>query len=268
MRIRWGDCLLAGLFLGMPGCGSLGVVEEVSDGPPETSVRVEDLPDVEPRLESRSRYGNPRSYVVNSKLYNVLPASRGFVQRGIASWYGTKFHGKKTSNGEIYDMFAMSAAHRTLPLPTYLQVTHLENKRRVVVRVNDRGPFHSGRIIDLSYAAAMKLGIHEMGTGEVEIHALQSDDSAESSSPANSSRLYLQIGAFRDRDNAEKLSGELRRLELSKTRIYRDKSHESQIYRVQFGPVYTQEQVDRLTGLLGEHGFKDFQFVTEYVSQR
>lgn len=264
--MQWGDCLLAGLFLGISGCGSVGVVDEAKDGPPEGLIRVNALLDAKARLEPRSRFGNPRSYVVGGKLYNVLASSRGFVQRGVASWYGTKFHGKRTSNGEVYDMLAMSAAHRTLPLPTYLQVTNLENKRRILVRVNDRGPFHSNRIIDLSYAAAMKLGIHEVGTGEVEIRAVRSDDSAEASSSA-SSRLYLQIGAFRDRDNAEKLSTELRRVQLSKTRIYKDPGNGLQIYRVQFGPVYTQKQVDRLIEKLSEHGFDDYQFVTERVRQ-
>ncbi len=130
------------------------------------------IPDAVPRAEPKSRGGNPASYVVLGKRYQVLDSSEGFVQRGVASWYGSKFHGRLTSNGEVYDMYQMTAAHKTLPIPTYVQVTNLFTNRSVVVRVNDRGPFHDDRIIDLSYAAARKLGITGDGTALVEVRAI------------------------------------------------------------------------------------------------
>ena len=122
--------------------------------------------------EPLSRYGNPESYVVYGKTYHTLSSSKGYKERGAASWYGTKFHGKRTSSGEPYDLYAMTAAHKTLPLPTYVEVTNLKNGRTVIVKVNDRGPFHDDRLIDLSYAAAAKLDILPYGTGEVEVRAI------------------------------------------------------------------------------------------------
>ncbi len=120
----------------------------------------------------RSKYGNPESYEVNGETYRVLPTARDYRERGLASWYGEDFHGKRTSSGEPYNMHAMTAAHRTLPLPSYVRVTNLQNRREVIVRVNDRGPFHDNRIIDLSFAAATELGIVRNGTAEVEVTAV------------------------------------------------------------------------------------------------
>src|SRR5690606_1206077 len=119
-------------------------------------------------------------------------------ERGKASWYGKKFHGYHTSNGEIYDMYGMTAAHKTLPLPTYAKVTNLKNGKSIIVRINDRGPFHDDRVIDLSYAAASKLGILENGTADVEVHAIDS--------PVTIEENYLQVGAFSNRDNAKQLA--------------------------------------------------------------
>lgn len=163
--------LLLGYVL-LSGC----VLLEPQDGPPLEPIDLETVTDIVPRYEAKSPNGNPDAYQVFGQTYLVLPESQGFIQRGTASWYGSKFHGNPTSNGEIYDMLAISAAHKTLPLPTYLQVTNLENGRRLVVRVNDRGPFHPERIIDLSYAAAYKLGFADSGTAKVEIRALNIPD--------------------------------------------------------------------------------------------
>jgi rare lipoprotein A len=134
------------------------------------------VPDAVPRVEPRSRYGNPETYVVFGKRYSTLGSSDGFVERGVASWYGEDFHGKRASNGEPYDMFAMTAAHKSLPLPTYARVTNLENGRSVVVRVNDRGPFVGDRVIDLSWVAAAKLRLAHKGTGMVEVRAIDPED--------------------------------------------------------------------------------------------
>ena len=136
---------------------------------PRTAPDVYQIPDAVPREEPRSAFGNPPFYVVAGHRYVVLPSASGYAERGVASWYGTEFHGLRTSTGEPYDMFAMTAAHKTLPLPSIVEVTNLENGKKVRVRVNDRGPFVAGRIIDLSPAAAEKLGIYGKGQAKVRV---------------------------------------------------------------------------------------------------
>jgi len=168
---------LLAILLGMlafAGCAS----KQAHDGPPASgSAHPPRLPDdAVPRKEPRSRYGNPSSYEVFGVRYEVLQTSYGFKERGVASWYGKKFHGRKTSSQEPYNMYAMTAAHKTLPLPTYVRVRNLQNNKSIVVRVNDRGPFVDNRIIDLSYSAAIKLDMIGSGTGLVEITALSYDE--------------------------------------------------------------------------------------------
>ncbi|MGI9334397.1 MAG: septal ring lytic transglycosylase RlpA family protein [Gammaproteobacteria bacterium] len=170
--------ILLALGILIAGCGGTPT-RPGQDGGPGTSVDVSSVPDAVPRVEPRSRRGNPESYVVFGKRYYVMNDAGGYLERGIASWYGKKFHGRTTSSGEIYDMYAMTAAHKSLPLPTYVQVTNLENQRSVVVKVNDRGPFHSNRIIDLSYTAAAKLDIVRRGTGLVEVRAIDPNVESE-----------------------------------------------------------------------------------------
>jgi rare lipoprotein A len=143
------------------------------------------VPDAVPRVEARSRYGNPPFYQVFGKRYYVLSSNVGYVERGVASWYGPGFHKIRTSNGESYDMYAMTAAHKTLPLPAYVRVTNLQNGRSVVVRVNDRGPFVGNRIIDLSYTAAAKLDMVRNGTAFVEVRSI--DPSAAATAPLTAS---------------------------------------------------------------------------------
>jgi rare lipoprotein A (peptidoglycan hydrolase) len=141
------------------------------------------IPEPVPKNEPRSLYGNKSPYSVLGQTYNVLPTPKGYVERGIASFYGNKFHGYKTSNLEEYDMYQFSAAHKTLPLPSYARVTNLENGKSVIVRINDRGPFHENRIIDLSFAAAVKIGVWPSGTGLVEVRAIDPSDPSSSSAP-------------------------------------------------------------------------------------
>jgi peptidoglycan lytic transglycosylase len=173
------------------------------DGPDEKPPpNLVEVPDAQPKAEPPHRFAN-RPYRVFGIDYVPLAQSQPFGQRGVASWYGRRFHGNKTASGEPYDMYAMSAAHPTLPIPSYVRVTHLANRRSVVVRVNDRGPFHSGRIIDLSYAAAFKLGFIQSGSAEVELEAVLPGPSQDASA------LYIQVGAFSSRDNAETLRARL-----------------------------------------------------------
>jgi rare lipoprotein A len=139
---------------------------------PQNPPDVGQIPDAVPRDEPRSPFGNPPFYVVAGHRYVVLPSAAGYVERGVASWYGTEFHGLRTSTGEPYDMFAMTAAHKTLPLPCYARVTNLANGRHVVVRINDRGPFVANRIIDLSYSAANRLDMIRNGTAFVQVEVL------------------------------------------------------------------------------------------------
>ena len=144
----------------------------VKDRTPGYIPKVECIPEPVVREEPRSPVGNNSPYTVLGRQYKVLDDPRGFVEKGTASFYGEKFHGRLTSNREVYDMYAFSAAHKTLPLPSFARVTNLENGESVIVRVNDRGPFHDGRVIDLSYAATVRLGIAQKGTGQVEVRAL------------------------------------------------------------------------------------------------
>jgi rare lipoprotein A len=228
------------------------------DSGPRREMDFSSLPDAVPKYEKRTRAGNPSSYVVLGKRYSVMASSKGYVQRGIASWYGNKFHGHKTSNGEIYNMYAMTAAHKTLPIPCYLQVTNLKNGRQVVVRVNDRGPFHENRIIDLSYAAASKLGIAENGTGLVELRALEpgestrpptriADDGAPAPTPAPThTRLYLQLGSFVSRDNAESLRAQLTLNNVTDATILESRVDRRNIYRVRIGPLSSVAEADKL----------------------
>jgi rare lipoprotein A len=142
------------------------------DGPPELDIDVTHIPNATPKVEPLSRFGNPTKYEVFGKNYRTMPHSRGYAAEGTASWYGRKFHGQRTSSGEPYDMYGMTAAHRSLPLPTYAKIENLHNGKEVIVKINDRGPFVKDRLIDLSYAAAKKLGIHASGTGKVRITAI------------------------------------------------------------------------------------------------
>jgi len=219
------------------------------DGPPARPVNFARIADAVPKAEPPSPYGNPRSYVVDGRRYFTRTSSRGYVERGVASWYGTKFHGRRTSSGEPYDLYAMTAAHRTLPLPSYVRVTNLENRRQVIVRVNDRGPFHSNRLIDLSYAAAGKLGILPKGTGYVEVEAI---DTGAPPEPARALRvegpqvLYLQLGAFSERENAERVAAKAGHLAGAAVRVSPLERSGRTLYRVRLGPLEGEEEADRL----------------------
>lgn len=160
--------VLLGVLFTLTSCSTVSQ----KDGPPPFDVDVSKIPDAVPKSERVSKYGNKPVYNVFGKNYHVMSSSKNYEEQGIASWYGTKFHARHTSNGERYDMLGMTAAHKTLPLPTYVQVTNLSNGKKVIVKVNDRGPFEGNRIIDLSYVAAKKLGMLGHGTARVDIKAI------------------------------------------------------------------------------------------------
>ena len=230
------------------------------DGPPLQPIDISTIPNPVPKSEPRSRYGNPDSYVVNGERYHVLNSSTGFVERGIASWYGRKFQGRRTSSGETYNMYAMTAAHRTLPLPTYLEVVNLRNGKSVIVKVNDRGPFHVNRIIDLSYVAALKLGIVKEGTGLVEIRAIAPNKYHTGSTLASSRKnkegkgFYLQVGSFSSYDNALKLISRLAGLADNLMHISEVTIKERKLYRVRFGPITDVQVADRIVTDLNHVG--------------
>lgn len=241
-----------------------------SDGAPAGHVDVASIPDAVPRVESKSRYGNPRFYTVYGKRYYTLKSSYGYRERGIASWYGTKFHGRRTSSGEDYDMYAMTAAHKTLPLPSYVRVTNLENQRSVVLRVNDRGPFHTNRIIDLSYAAAWKLGILSKGTGYVEVEALDPRTprpvtvaKSVPNPPTGPVQLYLQTGSFSVRANAEQMKWQMQSVSGGPVNIEPVQIEGRTTYRVRVGPIANVTKADRLAQQIADLGLETPRIVIE-----
>ncbi len=249
--------LLSLIFsLWLTGCATTPVKPPpIKDGPLDYEVDVSTIPDASPKEEPRSRYGNPASYQVNGRSYSTLSSSKNYRERGIASWYGTKFHGQYTSSREPYNMLAMTAAHKSLPLPTYVRVTNLENGRQVVVKVNDRGPFEANRIIDLSYAAAKKLGITQRGTGLVEVVALDPSKAETAGQYASQEvsqtkqthpTLYMQIGSFSQLTNAEQLAQRVRLLTTRTVRVKTVQQAEKSFYRVQIGPLTNVAESDVL----------------------
>ncbi len=243
----------------LAGCSSLPPAPP--DGPGGVIEDPASIPDAVPRDAPLSRYGNPASYEVFGQTYQVLDSADGHVERGIASWYGSKFHGRRTSSGETYDMYAMTAAHKHLPLPTWVEVRHLENNRRIVVKVNDRGPFVDNRIIDLSYAAAARLGMMEVGIAPVEIRTVTPADmvpevrEAGLTDPSGGARssvaevhYWLQLAAFGESANARRFVQRLSDAGIDYPA--RVEESDDRLYRVRLGPLHNLEAVDAATGEL------------------
>ena len=264
LALAWSLLLLGG------GCS---LVVGRDGGPRPGSVNTASIPDAAPKTERRSKYGNPESYVVNGRRYYVEQDATGHVERGIASWYGQQFHGRRTSSGETYDMYAMTAAHKTLPLPTYVQVTNLKNGKHVILRVNDRGPFHENRIIDLSYTAAAKLDILGAGTGLVEVRAITGggDVSRPAATPVpdsapavvGSGAFYIQVGAFSNRANAEALRDRLGASGAFLVSISEASVEGRTLFRVRIGPIDDVEIADSIVAGLAGLGIDDQTIVTE-----
>jgi rare lipoprotein A len=221
-----------------PGSAPKPPAEQRDGAPAEVPYDLALLPDPVPRHEEKSRYGNPATYTVNGRTYRVLDDAAGYLEEGFASWYGTKFHGRRTSSGEPYDMFQLTAAHKQLPVPSYARVTRLDTGQAIIVRVNDRGPFHDDRIIDLSYAAAVKLGVAQHGTTRVRVESLI----------APSANYFLQAGAFRVAASADRRQRTLTELTGVGTKIV--KTPRDSLYRVRVGPVAGEAEARRLQSLI------------------
>jgi rare lipoprotein A len=230
--------------------------------PPATTAQpdITAIPDAVPRSEPRSRNGNPPFYDVLGRRYTVLDTAQGYVERGVASWYGPGFHGGSTSMGEAYDMYAMTAAHKTLPIPCYARVTNLTNGRSVVVRINDRGPFVANRLIDLSYTAAAKLDMLRGGTAMVEVRVVTPDDPQSQSltrtTEAPPPTLYVQAGAFAVPANAQGLRLRLQQAGMSNVLVLPPLPGHH-LYRVRVGPVGTVADFDVLATKLATLGVPD-----------
>lgn len=237
------------------------------DGEPDRRIDVATLPEPVPRDEPPSKYGNRSPYSVLGQTYTVLPSARGYVERGTASWYGNKFHGYMTSSFEPYDMYQFTAAHKTLPLPSWVKVTNLANGKSVVVRVNDRGPFHQDRLIDLSYAAAVRIGIWPAGTGRVEVRAVGPRDTAPAPAPTQAraarpaapgsaapapalppgtAHLYVQVGAYGEPANAQRAAEALRRAGLGEVQVEDANVNGRRLRRVRLGPLSSADEADRV----------------------
>jgi rare lipoprotein A len=225
--------------------------------PPPANVAA--TPDAVPRAEPRSAHGNPPFYDVMGHRYFVLATAEGYSERGVASWYGPTFHGVNTSSGELYDMYGMTAAHKTLPLPTYARVTNLRNGKSVVVRINDRGPFVANRLIDLSYTAAAKLDMLREGTTLVEVRTLTpgAPDELTRSAAAPPPALYVQAGAFADADNAQRLLARLQGAGLRNAFVLSPVAGRSHLFRVRLGPVSSVADFDQLAARLQSLGIPD-----------
>jgi len=227
----------------------------LSDSEPASAIDVDKLVEPTPKSEPMARYGNKSPYTVLGKSYYVLDRSKHYEQQGIASWYGQKFNGRKTSSGEIYSICDFSAAHKTLPLPSYVRVTNKRNGKSVVVRVNDRGPFHEGRIIDLSYVAAIRIGLDKTGTAPVEVELLKSGDSVEPDSRSVVSRnidkrdgsdaeVSLQFGSFADKENAKRLQDRLQEADIDNVELDKAEVQGQSVWRVQLRTLKNEQLAD------------------------
>ncbi|HEY3859432.1 MAG TPA: septal ring lytic transglycosylase RlpA family protein [Gammaproteobacteria bacterium] len=277
---------------GPPGSDIPATPAHKGDYGPDKPVDVSNVKDAVPTDVTPSRYGNPSTYTVLGQNYTLLPACKGYHDRGIASWYGMQFHGGRTSDGETYDMYAMTAANKVVPIPCYVRVTNLKNGKSVVVKINDRGPFVANRLIDLSYAAASKLGMLGSGTALVDVQAVGPGDlpppastvppavsvataavavpAAVSLAPAPSAaapaangapQIFLQVGAYAERANADNAAAKISAGGVSHAFVLPVSEGARTLYKVRIGPLADVDSVDQLTTKLTGLGFNDAQIV-------
>lgn len=262
--------IVSPILLAMMACSSAPAPEQTPESPNKgrysisqdrAPTRVVDhsiIPEVIPEPLNRTMAGNRSPYTVLGKSYQVLTTEEGYSERGVASWYGEKFHGHKTSNGEVFDMYQVSAAHKSLPIPSFLRVTNLDNNRSIIVRVNDRGPFHGDRVIDLSYAAALKLGYADRGTARVQLESIvvtgASSDRGASSTPNETLRVssagskFLQVGAFSELSSAQEVSSRVEEITSLPVFIRSvNTSNNKMLHRVRVGPISDPGQIQRVS---------------------
>lgn len=239
---------MVGLAILINGCASQkpsGRYDIDSDIAPDAPISVEHLEDAHPQYEPYSLGGNS-DYTLRGEDYKIVKETEGFTEKGKASWYGKKFHGHLTSNGEIYDMYSMSAAHKTLPIPSYVKVTNTDNNKTTIVRINDRGPFHEGRIIDLSYAAAYKLDVLKTGTANVEIEVIKVAMPTDAKKKAALPQFIIQVATSPHEDRTEKLAKDLS--EKLAVASFLQKNDDQ--YRLMLGPFHdhalTQEKLEQV----------------------
>lgn len=225
------------------------------DAAPLRPISPDQVSDAIPRPDPILIFGNVSPYTIDGITYTVLQDHKNYREQGTASWYGAKFTGHKTSNGELYDLYQPSAAHKTLPIPSYARVTNLDNGKSIVVRVNDRGPFHSDRLIDLSYAAAVKLGYMETGTARVEVEVIDIAGVEDRRDPVYGSYRYLQLGAFGQESNALTLVEKLQALLSVPVFISSVESGGALLYQVRIGPVDDKNHLAALQQQLQDSGY-------------
>jgi rare lipoprotein A len=263
--------LLLSLFV--VACGTKSRYSMKHDIGPEGDFDARGIPDAVPIWEPLSRQGNRSPYTVRGVKYHIADISNGFEEFGYASWYGLKFHGELTSNGEVYNMYAMSAAHKNLPIPSYVRVTNLENNKHVVVRVNDRGPFHEGRVIDLSYAAATKLGYAKKGTARVKIELIRPEiDSAQvanGQTVTDQLAFFIQVAAFSLKGSAEntlsKLNNDFKKID---TFIASAAMGNAIIHRVRIGPFFNESEAKSSLKKIRSKGFSGAQIIQRAISAK
>lgn len=264
-------CLLLALVLAACSSAPPSRYSQKYDSAPARKLDPDRIADAEPRTEVIKAAGNKSPYRVFGKSYRVMDqqSARNFRQQGVASWYGSKFHGHLTSNGETYDMYQMSAAHKSLPIPCYVRVTNLDNGRTAIVRVNDRGPFHGDRVIDLSYAAATKLGYSDKGVARVSVEVIDAEQyqlarrqkqTVPTSIRAEEvdstiSQIYLQAAAFRQFESAEALRQRLLVLLDKPVLIFSSSSNDATLHRVRIGPLDAESEAERISALMARENY-------------
>jgi rare lipoprotein A len=265
--------IVSPILVAMMACSSAPEPEQAPESPnagrysisqdraPTRIVDLASIPEVIPEPLNRTGAGNRSPYTVLGKSYEVMPTEVGYNERGVASWYGEKFHGHKTSNGEVFDMFLASAAHKSLPIPSFLRVTNLDNNRSIVVRVNDRGPFHGDRVIDLSYAAAVKLGYADRGTARVQLESIVATGTSgdrvvrdansggnETLRVSSTDSRYLQVGAFSDLSAAQEVTSRVEEITSLPVFIWTVNTSSNKIlHRVRVGPISDPGQIQRVS---------------------
>lgn len=250
---------LLSLFL----AGCAGIHQQ--DGPPQENRDVSKIPDAIPTVH-QGAFKNS-SYQHEGVLYEPMASANEYSEEGIASWYGTKFHGRQTANGEVYDLYGMTAAHKTLPLPSYVKVTNRSNGRSVVLRVNDRGPFVDDRIIDLSYAAARKLGFAEAGIAMVLVEGIDVSSFAAAGTGGEHQEVFLQVAALSNYHSAQMLRRQLSSVTGTPVKISKNDEKSDALYRVRIGPVETPDHMESLLDTLETGQFGPPYLVYETVSR-